>query len=317
MDINQLIKEGKRMIEARKLEEQLEREKRERENKAMLDAEMIKFVAQAIEPLRAMCDVIGINEVGVIDSYTWKKNVLLNVPLCTMVQAEFHLEGQANAFNPPREDQTWKFKRYLVPCIELIKWTDKGDEPWLAQEVFWSHDLEATEVGTLDEALALASDRFVEYALLEQDAQKRNEEIKVELARHAELEQARVDMERVAFEPFTWYKVYYALFATDDENEHFVEQGSFECMSDQPTSDGYFQTVRGKSVKPNFVTRVERMTCESVDKMPRWCPTVETEWGTIRVAPKNAEHEPTGGYAGHEKNEKHERVDDLFVKQVE
>jgi hypothetical protein len=287
-DVNTLVEQGKRKVEMRKLYERLAAEKRKRENQAMLEAERAKFVAEAIEPLRAACAEIGIGKIGEINEHKRDMSVPLSVLLCTTMRAEFELWPSKHG-DPPRSERTWKLKRYLVPRVELHKASDefdedKCDESWSVREVFWlGGDMEATEVAELDEALALASDRFVEFALLEQEAKGKNEAVKAERAAQAEREKKLAEAQRAVFYPFVWYVVQYAVVATDDEGNREADQASFSCLSDEPGPDGYFATVHGKSVKPGFITLVERMVCNDSEHLPYWCPTVETEWGTIRV----------------------------------
>ena len=288
-NVNTLIEQGKRKIEARKLQEQLAHEARKREYAVILEIEMERFVVQAIEPLKAACNAISIGDLRVIDEHTWEMTVPLAVPLCTKVQAEFALDPSRHG-DPPRSERTWKLKRFLVPRVELNKGTDECDEPWSAQESFWSPGyLKATEIAELDEALALASDRFVEFALLEQEARQRNEVVKAERAQWEENEAKLVEAQLAAFVPFVYYQVTYGVVA-DEDGERYTDTIHFDSLLDHPFANGYWRMIGGAEKRVEHLVSVERKYVQFAEVMPSWCPRVYTPFGAIAVLPDGAEH---------------------------
>jgi len=288
-NVNTLIEQGKRKIEARKLQGQLEHEKRERECAVILETEMARFVAQAIEPLKAACDAISIGDLAEINEYRWEMTVPLGMPLCTKVRAEFALDPSQHG-DPPRSERTWKLKRFLVPRVELLRKThDECEEPWSVYESFWSRGyLEATEVEALDEALALASDRFIEFALLEQEAKKRNEAVKTERAQREENESKLVEAQLAAFVPFVYYQVTYGVVA-DEDGELYANMIHFDSLLDHPFANGYWRMIGGAEKRVEHLVSVERKYVRFAEVMPGWCPRMDTPFGAIAVVPEGAE----------------------------
>jgi len=277
-----LIEMGKKRIAERELAVQLAHEAKERERQAALDAEMHKFATEALAPLLAACPEIQVGDVGEINEYMWEVRVPLVVPLCVTVQAKFELPR--GDFNSPRQSRTWKFKRFLVPRVELDKGPDECTEPWTARESFWRGELVATEVADLDEALALASERFAELVHLADEADMRNGFVKTEQAQREEKETKRIKAEQDAFKPFVYYQVTYGVVVSDGD-ERMVDLNYFDCLRDLPFADGYWLTVEGIEKRVEHLVSVKRQRVKSMDEMPHWVPTVETEWGLIRVPP--------------------------------
>jgi hypothetical protein len=285
MDANELIERGKQRIAARKAAEKAALEAREREVQAVRDAEIARFVAQAIEPLKALCAQISIGEIGEVAEKR-EKNIALSVPLCVDIQVEF----TRAAYWPeaPQAQREWKFVRFLVP--EVREWEverEEGVRQFEAGPVFWAYGyLQATAVETLDEALALASERFIELMEREQEAKRKNSELvkgrELEIWREALRE---AEQKRRMF-PFKWYKMWYGIVANSDDGEKFVSEECIRVLKDAPDVDGYYTTLNGFKVKPLHMTRIDRMSTDAVES---WMPQVETEFGLVRVPPEGAE----------------------------
>jgi hypothetical protein len=101
-------------------------------------------------------------------------------------------------------------------------------------------------------------------------------------------EAQRAQAEREAFRPFVFYRVHYGVVAHDDE-ETFVETRSIDALyHPDGNTFGAWMPVRGYPVELTHLVMVEHVAVTSVEELPGWCPKVETEWGSIRVAPDDA-----------------------------
>lgn len=278
MDINTLIEEGKVRIAKRKVESEQESQARARAKEEQAALELAKFKCEALGEFQGIQGV-RVDDLPEIGESTFQVSVHLMAPLCEPVRAIFNLERPYSS--APRGNCTWKLNGFYVARVALDMIGGGVDEPWGVI----SDMRDCLTTMFLDEAMVLASAQCVERIILGNEALHMNEANKAEIAVQAERAMAQRDMQRAVFHPFTWYRVYYAIVAIDDEVGKMADQDSFECLRDVPGADGYFATVHGKSVKPAMITRIERMTCDSVDALPRWCQTFETEWGTIRVPP--------------------------------
>jgi hypothetical protein len=284
MDANELIEQGKAKARAKAEAERIEEEARKRKYAAAAQAEMDKFMREAIEPIRAACGQIAVGDMGEINSRTWEKSIDLVVPLCVTVEVEFELlpgcHGRA------REESTWTLKRYLVPAVVLDKGADECEKPWSARMVFWRQGyLEATATHELDEAFALASERFIEWMALCDEADRRNKFDRIGREAREEQEQKRAAAELAAFRPFVFYQVTYGIVA-DEDGARYADTSHFDSLRDAPTGDGYWLTVQGKEIHIVHWVTVERIHVVEAADLPVWCPLVKTEWGNIRVPPE-------------------------------
>lgn len=175
-----------------------------------------------------------------------------------------------------REEQ----KRLEKEAAKLAEWTQaiqiagtmEDRSQWhRLQEWFNSnlYDFPSSEVyNELDEALARADERI----------------------RHieAEQEQKRARVEAARFYPFRWYSAVYGVVASDD-NETYVEQEEFRSLRADQDPGGWWHGVYGKAVRLAHLIKVERNECRSIEDLPDWCPSENTEFGRIRVPPADAE----------------------------
>lgn len=102
-------------------------------------------------------------------------------------------------------------------------------------------------------------------------------------------EARRIQAQAEAFYPFYFYRIHYALVVLEDD-EQYVGTHSIHSLSPDPDEDGWYTDVQyNQRQRLKHVCRVEQFSISEPDNILFWCPTRETEWGTIRIPPPGAE----------------------------
>ena len=103
------------------------------------------------------------------------------------------------------------------------------------------------------------------------------------LEQHREAMLAEAQAE--AFRPFDFYRVTEGVIGVLD-GEAMVQTATFDSLTAEPDERGFWHPQdRDWPVRVHNLVHVEQITVSEPGEMPRWCPTVETEWGAIRVPP--------------------------------
>jgi hypothetical protein len=108
-------------------------------------------------------------------------------------------------------------------------------------------------------------------------------------AAEAEREAQRVILQANVFEPFAYYRVYYA--RAEEDGERCVDWQTLDSLTDTCDDDGWWRSVGAYEppVRLAYVFKVERIEVREPDQMPNWCRGHRTEFGPVRLVPEGAE----------------------------
>lgn len=197
-----------------------------------------------------------------------------------------------------RKERAARRKRKKIQAFldELDSYTRAGAKAALEQ--LGEHELRAKVSGIKAKArnLGLSEDERVKAAIEAisnalaerhrklEEQKKLTEVLRRQMALKArQRERKRLAIERERFRPFRYYAVVYPL-----RYDPVVPDTLFS-LRDSPDDDGYWTLVDGSKVKIPNVLWVAMVEVRDPAEMPSWCPREDTEYGPIKVAPKDAE----------------------------
>ena len=95
-----------------------------------------------------------------------------------------------------------------------------------------------------------------------------------------------------AFHPFVYYKIKYALVATDKGGNACCDLRLFHSLQLEPDDAGFYLDIWGERRRPANVFEVVEMVVSEHSQLPQWCPQVKATEArdSYRVPPPDAKH---------------------------